>query len=186
MYYEDFIDNMVGLRWLKETLNYVPSIAWHIDPFGHHSFSASLFSQMGFNAFFFARIDYQDRNARLDSKSMEMIWKPFQYSGDKNTYMFTHVNYFYYQHPPGFCFDVTCEDEPIKDDPTLEDYNVDDSSDDFADYFKSMANHYRTTNILHTMGSDFHYSNSRIWYKNMDKLINYINSRRCYISLFNP
>jgi len=40
-----------------------------------------------------------------------------------------------------------------------------------------MANHYRTTNLMHTMGSDFHYSNSRMWFKNMDKLLNYINSR---------
>ena len=38
MYYEDFVDQMtVGLRWLKDTFNYVPSVAWHIDPFGHHS-----------------------------------------------------------------------------------------------------------------------------------------------------
>lgn len=62
MYYEDFIDNMaIGLRWLKDTLNYTPDMAWHIDPFGHHAASASLFSQMGFNAFFFSRIDYQDK-----------------------------------------------------------------------------------------------------------------------------
>ena len=36
----------IGLRWLKDTLNYVPDIAWHIDPFGHHAAAASLFSQM--------------------------------------------------------------------------------------------------------------------------------------------
>lgn len=51
----------IGLRWLKDTLNYVPDVAWHIDPFGHHSASASLFSKLGFQAFFFARIDYQDK-----------------------------------------------------------------------------------------------------------------------------
>jgi len=80
MYYEDFIDQMtVGLRWLKETFNYVPSVAWHIDPFGHHSSSASLFSQMGFNSFFFARIDYQDKEKRMNEKSLEMVWRPYQY-----------------------------------------------------------------------------------------------------------
>lgn len=66
IYYEDFIDQMtVGLRWLKDTFNYVPTVGWHIDPFGHHSSSASLFSQMGFNSFFFARIDYQDKQWRM-------------------------------------------------------------------------------------------------------------------------
>jgi len=111
MYYEDFIDNMaVGLRWLKETLNYVPTVAWHIDPFGHHSSSASLFSQMGFQAFFFARIDYQDKRYRLENKTMEMIWRPLQYTGDKSTFMFTHVNFYHYSPPPGFCFDDVCRD----------------------------------------------------------------------------
>ena len=71
MYYEDFIDQMtVGLRWLKDTFNYVPDVAWHIDPFGHHASSASLFSQMGFNSFFFARIDYQDKELRMKAKGM--------------------------------------------------------------------------------------------------------------------
>lgn len=40
-----------------------------------------------------------------------------------------------------------------------------------------MANHYRTTNLLHTLGEDFQYTNSRMWFKNVDKLLNYINSR---------
>lgn len=111
MYYEDFIDQMaVGLRWLKETFNYVPSVAWHIDPFGHHAASASLFSQMGFQAFFFARIDYQDKLLRLDTKAMEMVWNPPQLSGSQSNYIFTHVNYFHYSPPPQFCFDVNCRD----------------------------------------------------------------------------
>ena len=178
MYYEDFIDQMtVGLRWLQDTLNYVPSVAWHIDPFGHHSASASLFSQLGFQAFFFARIDYQDKAVRLDKKAMELVWRPLQYTGDSSSYIFTHVNYYHYSPPPGFCFDDVCRDEPIKDDPTLEDYNIDARSDNFVNYFKSMANHFRTTNLIHTLGEDFQYTNSRMWYKNVDKLIAYINSR---------
>jgi lysosomal alpha-mannosidase len=178
MYYEDFIDQMtVGLRWLKETFNYVPSVAWHIDPFGHHSSSASLFSQMGFNSFFFARIDYQDKEKRMDQKALEMIWRPFQYNNDQSTYIFTHVNYYHYSPPPGFCFDDVCRDDPIMDDPTLEGYNIDSKAKQFADYFKSQANHFRTSNLMHTMGEDFTYTNSRMWYKNMDKLIKYINSR---------
>lgn len=40
-----------------------------------------------------------------------------------------------------------------------------------------MANHFRTTNLIHTLGEDFQYTNSRMWYKNVDKLIAYINSR---------
>lgn len=111
VYYEDFIDNMaVGLRWIKDTFNVVPTVAWHIDPFGHHSSTASLFSRMGFNSFFFSRIDYQDKQVRLDQKRMEMIWRPPQYTGDQSTYIFTQVNYYHYSPPPGFCFDDVCRD----------------------------------------------------------------------------
>lgn len=71
MYYEDFVDQMtIGLRWLKTTFGSIPNVAWHIDPFGHHSSSASLFSRMGFQSFFFARIDYQDKEVRLANKGM--------------------------------------------------------------------------------------------------------------------
>lgn len=132
---------------------------------------------MGFQAFFFSRIDYQDKQVRLNNKTMEMVWRPLQYSGDQTNFMFTQVNYYHYSPPPGFCFDDVCRDEPIKDDPTLEDYNIDVRSKTFVDYFKSMANHYRTTNLLHTLGEDFQYTNSRMWFKNVDKLLNYINSR---------
>lgn len=65
-YYEDMIDQMtIGLRWLKDTFDYVPDVAWHIDPFGHQASAASMYSQMGFQSFFFARIDYQDKSKRM-------------------------------------------------------------------------------------------------------------------------
>jgi hypothetical protein len=31
---------------------------------------------MGFDAFFFARLDYQDKEKRLKDKTMEFIWRP--------------------------------------------------------------------------------------------------------------
>ena len=99
-YYEDVIDQMsLGLRWLKDTFDFVPDIAWHIDPFGHQAATASMFSQMGFQAIFFGRIDYQDKENRLAKKNMEMIWKPKLYNDDKNSYLFTHINFNLYRNP---------------------------------------------------------------------------------------
>lgn len=61
-YYEDIIDQMTtGLTWVKNKFGVVPTIGWHIDPFGHQSSNAALFSLLGFNAWFFSRIDYQDK-----------------------------------------------------------------------------------------------------------------------------
>lgn len=39
--------------------------------------------------------------------------------------IFTGVLYNTYSPPPGFCFDVLCDDEPIVDDPQSPIYNVD-------------------------------------------------------------
>ena len=40
-----------------------------------------------------------------------------------------------------------------------------------------MSLHYRSKNIMHNIGGDFQYSNARMYFKNVDKLINFINSR---------
>lgn len=70
-YYEDIIDQMtIGLRWVKDTFGVVPKIGWHIDPFGHQATNAALFNQFGFNAWFFARIDRQDKSLRMSNKGM--------------------------------------------------------------------------------------------------------------------
>ena len=52
-----------GLRFIQETFgdDARPTIAWHIDPFGHSAEQASLFSQMSFDGFFLGRIDYADK-----------------------------------------------------------------------------------------------------------------------------
>lgn len=48
----------------------------------------------------------------------------YWYSAGAKASLFTAVNYNLYQPPPGFCFDIYCNDEPIIDDPISKDYNV--------------------------------------------------------------
>ena len=48
-----------------------------------------------------------------------MIWRPQLITPDPNNYIFTQVNYYHYSPPPGYCFDLKCLNEPIKDDPNL-------------------------------------------------------------------
>lgn len=106
-----------------------------------------------------------------------MIWSPFQYNKKGNVNIFTHVTFNHYSSPKGYCFDAYCKDEPIKDDPSLSDYNVDIKASKLVDYFKVVARHYKSRNIMQTMGDDFQYTNTRMQFKNIDKLIKYINSR---------
>ncbi len=182
-YFEDIIDQMtLGHQFIKENFNQTTNIGWHIDPFGHSSSQASIFSQMGFDAFFFARIDYQDKEQRAEKKTHEMLWKPRQsFSEKKNNYdIFSIVNYYHYEAPPGFCFDERCRDDPIMDNPNLENYNLKEKAEEFVKYFKNMALHYKHNELIHTMGSDFQYSNAHKYFKNMDKLINYIQEKPEY------
>lgn len=46
-----------------------------------------------------------------------MIWTPTLTVPDKSNYIFSHVNFYQYRAPPGFCFDSLCQDEPVRDDP---------------------------------------------------------------------
>ena len=61
-HYSMIIDQMsYGHRWINKTFGRecIPTTGWQIDPFGHTKEFASILSQIGFNALFLGRIDYQ-------------------------------------------------------------------------------------------------------------------------------
>ncbi|XP_057366002.1 lysosomal alpha-mannosidase-like [Daphnia carinata] len=186
-YYVDIIDQMsLGLIALNDTFGECgrPRIAWQIDPFGHSREQANLFAEMGYDGLFFGRLDHEDKKERTSKRTMEMIWKASNSLVNQSS-LFTAVNYNLYQPPPGFCFDIYCNDEPIIDDPKSKDYNVEKRVTDFLNYCQQQANAYATDSILLTMGSDFHYQDANVWFKNMDKLIKYANARQTEGSRFN-
>lgn len=157
---------------------------------------------MGFNGWWFSRIDYQDKDSRMSTSSLEMIWSPFQASGKENS-IFSAVNYNHYNPPnrkrvfqpspppptrpplppcllthlTDFNFDLLSRDEPIMDSLELEGYNLDWKCDEFVSYFRNMSAHFRSPILMHTMGEDFNYASANIQYKNIDKLMDYINDR---------
>uniref|UniRef100_A0A674HCC0 Lysosomal alpha-mannosidase n=1 Tax=Taeniopygia guttata TaxID=59729 RepID=A0A674HCC0_TAEGU len=55
--------------------------------------------------------------------------------------------------------------------------NVDTVVTSFLEAAATQARQYRTNHILMTMGSDFHYENAHLWFKNLDKLIAHANAR---------
>ncbi|CAG4980624.1 unnamed protein product [Parnassius apollo] len=176
-HYHSTIDQFTwGLGKLNETFGACgrPRVGWQIDPFGHSREFASLLAAMGYDGLFLGRIDYQDKRARLKAKNMEMVWRGDDNLG-KPSDIFTGVLYNTYSPPPGFCFDVLCDDEPIIDDPDSPIFNVDQRIDKFLDYVTEQGKRYRTNNVLVTMGGDFTYQDAAMWYKNLDKLIQYTN-----------
>ena len=90
----------------------------------------------------------------------------------------------------GFDFEVGSDDAPIQDDPALEDYNVRQRVELFVIECLEKALTMKTVwlcgclspfllmckdNIMLTMGTDFNYQNANTWFKNIDKLIHYVN-----------
>lgn len=58
-HYEDMINNMLyGHKFLWEEFQVRPKVGWHVDPFGHSNTNARLFAEMGFDAYFIARLDF--------------------------------------------------------------------------------------------------------------------------------
>ncbi|CAM4731854.1 unnamed protein product [Leuciscus chuanchicus] len=187
-HYSAVIDQMtLGLRFLNDTFGECgrPRVAWHIDPFGHAREHASIFAQMGYDGFFFGRLDYQDKARRMKTKEMEMLWRASESLTPPLADLFTGVLPNGYNPPEGFCWDQSCDDAPIRDDPDLEDYNVDEIVHKFLNASYKQASIYKTNHIIMTMGSDFQYENANLWYKNMDKLIKYVNALQAKGSMVN-
>jgi len=178
--FEDQLDQMAfGHQFLLQTFGITPTIGWQIDPFGHSEANADLYAKMGFNGLFFARIDYQDKAKRLNESSCEMIWRPQTGTGAPGE-IFTHVLYAHYSFPSGFCWDTRCTDDPVMDDPTLENYNAPLIAQGFAAWVQEMAQSYRTAHLFVCMGDDFTYQNAAMVYKNMDKLIALVNGNATF------
>lgn len=168
VYYEDCIEQMaLGHKFLLENFGVTPEVGWQIDPFGHANAQAAMFAQMGFKALFMARIDYQDKEKRMNEKGMELLWIPETSQGNENAIL-AHVNFHHYSNPTNFCFDVLCNDGIVTDD------NVAIKANTFVEYFKEMSKSYKTKELMHTAGDDFHFMESERNYGSYDKLFKFI------------
>lgn len=177
MHYIDMIDQTtLGHRFIKEEFGQIPRIGWQIDPFGHSAVQAYLLgAEVGFDALYFFRIDYQDRDTRKGTKELEVVWrgsKTFGSSAD----IFAGIFPKNYEPPPGdFYFEVDATSPVVQDDPLLFDYNVEQRVNDFVAAALAQANVTRTNHVMFTMGTDFKYQYAESWFRQMDKLIHYVN-----------
>ncbi|XP_054743678.1 lysosomal alpha-mannosidase [Anastrepha obliqua] len=186
VHYQSVIDQFtLGLKQLQDNLGTCgrPHVGWQIDPFGHSREMASLFAQMGFDGEFFARMDWVEKGVRIKNLDAEMVWQASEDLGDQAE-LFTGLLYNHYSAPPGFCFDSLCNDAPIVDGDSY-DNNVKERVDTFIEYIHNVTIHYRDTNVLIPMGDDFNYQNAAMNFKNMDKLIKYVNKRQSHGSIVN-
>ncbi|CAK7293605.1 Lysosomal alpha-mannosidase [Vulpes lagopus] len=180
-HYGAIIDQMtLGLRFLEDTFGKDgrPRVAWHIDPFGHSREQASLFAQMGFDGFFFGRLDYQDKSVRQEKLQMEQVWRASTSLKPPVADLFTGVLPNMYNPPEKLCWDTLCADKPFVEDPRSPEYNAKELVNYFLQLATAQSKHYRTNHTIMTMGSDFQYENANMWFKNLDRLIQLVNAQQ--------
>lgn len=126
-HHDDMMNNMMkGHEFLYDTFGYKPSIGWHIDPFGHSNANPRLFADMGFDAWFFGRLDYQDRDNRLDDRGMQFLWRPMYDSLGESVEIFTSVLQDMYWWPVDLGYDERDVDsEAIISNPKYTTFNAD-------------------------------------------------------------
>ncbi|KAK3024438.1 hypothetical protein RJ639_042970 [Escallonia herrerae] len=115
---------------------------------------------LGFDSVHFARIDYQDRAKRKEDKSLEVVWRGSKTFGSTSQVWSCNFR---------------------SDNPLIYDYNVESRVNDFIDAAMVQANVTRTNHVMWTMGDDFQYQYAESWFKQMDKLLHYVNKK--YLSV---
>ncbi|XP_049819132.1 lysosomal alpha-mannosidase [Aethina tumida] len=172
-HYQSTVDQFtLGLRYLEDNLGKCarPKIGWQIDPFGHSREQASIFAQLGFDGFYFARLDYRDRDQRKADKTMDLLWTGSENLGSDSN-IFTSVFESHYSAPSGFCFDIRCSDELLVPNEASPEYNVEKRVTDFTKIIEDAIKHRPTNNLLLTVGDDFKYESAERTFNNVDQLI---------------
>jgi hypothetical protein len=160
--YDDMINNMMhGHDWIEERFGKQPRIGWQIDPFGHSNTNARIFAEMGFDALFFARLDYQEKEKRKEDRELEWVWRPYSDSLGNQTQIFTHVLYNHYSSPDNLDFDVIDGNmHPWINDKNSEDFSAETLAGVLIPQLEDRAKHYLTTDIMLLFGGDFEYMNA--------------------------
>ncbi|KAH9599196.1 Glycosyl hydrolase family 38 [Trypanosoma melophagium] len=181
----DMIDETtLGHRWLLRELNTVPRVGWQLDPFGHSATQAAILTaRAGLIATYFARVDYQDYRFRAVTGRRQFWWQPSP--SLPKLRIFAEINLREtYCPPPDFSWDIinynsysdstTCS-KTIVEDKESQCYNVPLILERFKAEVRRNMKETKGEHIMWTMGCDFTYFASDLWYNNMDKLIKIVN-----------
>nr|XP_026486529.1 lysosomal alpha-mannosidase-like [Vanessa tameamea] len=178
-YYQSVIDSYTySLRKINATFLSCgrPLVAWQADTFGHSREYASLMAQMGYDGLFINPISFDDEIIRMDRKALDFVWRGSDDLGPE-TDIYTHKLFDGYWSPPGFCFDSMCSDPLFITSDTFFS-NVDERVDLFVKSIRDrQAPSYNTKQVLVMMGKRLGYFNAKIWFENIDKLIDNVNKK---------
>eukprot|EP00755_Sulcionema_specki_P010240 Sspe_Gene.6786::Locus_2281_Transcript_1_1_Confidence_1.000_Length_2013::g.6786::m.6786/K01191/E3.2.1.24; alpha-mannosidase len=177
-YWVEMVDQTTrGHQFLKKHFGAkaAPKGTWQIDPFGHSNTNAWLIgAESGMDYEFWGRMDYQDFAMRKPQKRLEWIWEGSESLGS-SAQIFAGELFGGGGGGYGTWIGFDGSDQQVQDDPSRHDYNVDKWEDQFVQHALEQANSTRTEHQMWACGSDFQYQNAIHWYRNLDKLIHYVN-----------
>lgn len=140
-----------GLIFLNTTLGVRPTIGWHIDPFGHSSFTPELYSLLMYRAFVLNRIPDSIKQEMKKNKELEFHWQ----NPHTNHTIFAHVLDSHYSTP--LILGITTEQKARS----------------FVDTCRTRLQWYKTGHLLLPFGNDFHFQTPSN-FKDMDEILQYI------------
>lgn len=185
--YEDIIDNfMAGHRFIHEELQVEqqPSISWQVDSFGVSSGYARLAKDLGFDAMFFSRIDYDEKMQTIGKRQQIKVWRPseenFGNQKDVLSILMTQEQG-QYCWPTGFGFDQNYHDQilfeasdPKYGDPKL---NGEKKMEHLRRVVKTLIDSQDSDNVYLTYGCDFSFTQAEVNYYYLDKVMKEWNKR---------
>lgn len=178
--YEDMINNhMIGHEFLAREFGVKPRIGWQIDPFGHSNTNARFFAEMGFDAWFFGRMDWADEQTRAHNKELEWVWIPNKDNILEGNKIFTHKMWNAYDWNPTQQFDMwesmVLTSRPFVINEQSSSFDAKEIAEKFLAGMQEKIEAQKTDHIFHPWGGDFQYMNAFYNYKNLDNFIEYIN-----------
>ncbi|KAL1529061.1 hypothetical protein AB1Y20_000024 [Prymnesium parvum] len=153
-----------------------PRGTWQIDPFGHSNTEAWLLGeQAGFESIFWGRMDWQDRTMRYNkNEGFEWIWQGSESLGE-SAQIFAGDLFGTGGGGYSTWIDFDGSGDQVIDDPARHDWNVDQWVDKFVQDALDQRSHSLSDHQMWACGTDFQYQNADHWYRNLDKLIHYVN-----------
>uniref|UniRef100_A0A905ATF6 Alpha-mannosidase n=1 Tax=Glossina morsitans morsitans TaxID=37546 RepID=A0A905ATF6_GLOMM len=155
VHYQSVIDQFtLGLKCISLAFGNCarPTVGWQIDTFGHSRVMAGIFAQMGYDGQFFSRIDFEEKEILLKSRSLELIWQTRD-DFDENLEIFSGIFYDNYAKLVSL-------------------FALETFDNKFVESITNMSRSYRGTDLLLPLGGDFY----TVDYHYLDVMINNINA----------
>jgi hypothetical protein len=164
---------MLGHQFMQQEFGVTPQIGWNLMAYGHSATNARLYSDLGYKAQFFAKIDTEVKSDMSDP--LNFLWQPSANLGN-STQILTHIFHDKGIVPDGFQQDAAKpSDDPFDDNPKSSEYNAPDMSANFVNALLGLADKYPgVNNLIQVMGNQNYFENAQFNYMNMEKIMNYV------------